>query len=207
MKKIVFKLLHDMECSWWYRGRASVVRAVLNQTVQNKLQNGLDFGAGYGGMYKLLLEYCENVYGFEPDNGARIKVAERGYTSTYSMQEDIPSNSYDLIGLFDVVEHIEDDAHFIHTQRGLLIENGLLVITVPAFQFLWSKHDVEHQHFRRYSRKNLRKLLESNGFKVEKISYWNMSLFTPAVFVRLLGLYFRKIVRTRGYPYESLFCY
>lgn len=188
MKKIAFKLLRDMERSWWYEGRTSVVRAVLNQTMQNKLQKGLDFGAGYGGMYELLSEYCENVYGFEPDVGARVKAAERGYVSTYSTQEDILANSYDLVGLFDVVEHIEDDMHFISTQRDLLTDNGLLVITVPAFQFLWSKHDVEHHHFRRYSRKSLRKLLEDNGFKVERISYWNMSLFLPAASVRLLGL-------------------
>lgn len=187
MEKVAFKLLHGMERSWWYEGRARVVRGALMKSIPTRLLNGLDFGAGFGGMYGLLSIYCKNVEGFEPDIEACAVAKQRGYSTTYSTQKEIPHKKYDLVGLFDVVEHIEDDNNFVQFLRKVTSNNGLVVITVPAFPFLWSKHDIKHHHFRRYSKKSLKRLLEDNGFRIESMNYWNTSLFIPAACARILG--------------------
>jgi len=95
-------------------------------------------------------------------------------------------NSYDLVCAFDVVEHIEDDYNAAAEIHRVLRENGKVYLTVPAFQFLWTEHDVINHHYRRYTRKSLEKLLLDAGFQVDYSSYFNSILFIPIFLVRML---------------------
>lgn len=147
----------------------------------------LDFGAGYGAMYSECKQLGSPVYAFEPDAAARAIAATRGYKAIYGTKEEALSRRYARIGLFDVVEHIEDDRAFLQSLHGALTPDGLLVITVPAFSFLWSEHDVSHGHFRRYTRQSLATLLQETEYEIMGLSYWNMILFLPAALVRLTG--------------------
>lgn len=187
MERKAFQLLHDAEASWWYRARALVVERVLAHYSLGT-QTILDLGAGFGGMAQTLHDYGE-VDAFEPDSEARVVAQERGYRTVLdtSNHEALPNDTYSLIAILDVLEHTPDDAAFLAKLHQVLTKNGALIITVPAFQFLWSEHDVEHHHYRRYSKRSLRKVLEAHGFEVSFISYWNMLLFFPATLVRLLG--------------------
>ena len=97
------------------------------------------------------------------------------------------AQKWDLVGLFDVVEHIEDDKSFLLRLREILNDRGWLAITVPAFPFLWSTHDVNLHHYRRYTKTTLKKVLEETQYDIEYASYWNMSLFLPAAAMRLMG--------------------
>ena len=188
MKKEGFDLLGEAEQSWWYKGRALAIRATLARArVVVPIRPVLDFGAGFGGMYAELARLSSQIDAFEPDADARAVAAQNGYTSTYTTAEEALSKQYGLIGLFDVIEHIEDDLFFLRSLHEALVPEGLLVITVPAFQFLWSEHDVTHQHFRRYSKRSLTDLLTGAGYEIVAISYWNTLLFIPAAVVRLLG--------------------
>jgi hypothetical protein len=74
----------------------------------------------------------------------------------------------------------------------MLKPGGALIIFVPAFMFLWSKHDVGNKHHRRYRLFELKKTLEQNGFIVERKSYWNFSLFLPVAFVRSIKRVFQR---------------
>lgn len=188
MKKEAFKLLQEAEQSWWYKGRSLVIRAMITRSrITTPLESILDFGAGFGGMHSELTNLSPQVYAFEPEENARIVVAHHGYTATYSTSAEALSKSYSLIGLFDVIEHIEDDKTFLASLNKALVPDGLLVITVPAYQFLWSGHDVIHQHFRRYTRHSLSNLITNAGYEILTISYWDTFLFLPAAFMRLLG--------------------
>lgn len=188
MKREAFTLLHDMESSWWYRGRAVIVQSALSRST-GAMQNeeALDFGAGYGGMYEVLRLYCANVYASEPDALARTESRTRGYIDVFASDEEALVRRYSLVGMFDVVEHTEDDSAGVRNIAKALVSGGYVAITVPAFQFLWSVHDVNHHHFRRYAKTTITKLLEQNGFEVVFISYWNMTLFIPAALLRLFG--------------------
>lgn len=147
-----------------------------------------DVGAGYGGMLPLLKHYG-NVSAYEPDREARASCVERGYdhVALLSPNEALPQNTYSLIAAFDVLEHTEDDRAFLSMLHLALIDGGGVIMTVPAYPFLFGQHDIEHHHFRRYTRKALMRLLEESGFTVRYVSYWNMLLFIPAALMRLSG--------------------
>jgi 2-polyprenyl-3-methyl-5-hydroxy-6-metoxy-1,4-benzoquinol methylase len=93
---------------------------------------------------------------------------------------------FDLIALLDVLEHIDDDVASLRTIHDLLRPGGMLVLTVPACQWLWSPHDSVLHHYRRYSRKRLSQLLSATGMHVQRISYYTGFLF-PAVAAQRLS--------------------
>lgn len=187
MKIDAFKLLHDMEDSWWYKGRMILVDKLLRRLkkVNNKI---LDFGSGYGGMYDTLAKYGK-VYAFEIDKGGLISCKERGYEKIYSSADDVYNlkSDLDLVVMCDVLEHIEDDDGTLRSINNILRDKGYLLMTIPAYKWLWSIHDDEHKHYRRYTRGQINSLLNKNGFEVDYSSYWNLFLFVPALIVRLFG--------------------
>lgn len=92
---------------------------------------------------------------------------------------------FDLIITLDLLEHLDDNKILKEFYRALK-PTGYLIVTVPAFEFLWSEHDEALHHKRRYNKSHLREILKSNGFITEKISYWNFFLFLPIVAMRLI---------------------
>lgn len=102
------------------------------------------------------------------------------------LYRSIPSGKlYDIIIAVDVVEHVKEDRQFVELLSRHLAPNGLLLISVPAFQFLWSKHDIFLEHYRRYRIKSLALLISSCGVSVLKSSYLYVFLFPLIVIVRL----------------------
>jgi len=97
----------------------------------------------------------------------------------------IPEHNYDVVGAFDVIEHIPDDVGAMASIARLLKPGGKLVMTVPAHQWMWSAHDVVNHHQRRYSKASLKRLIEASPFKLEAIGYFNSLLFPVAVAERL----------------------
>ena len=186
MEKKAFEILHAMERSWWYRGRSRVL-AQLTKRAGKTPQTILDFGAGWGGMYEELSARDAKVYAYEPDEKTRESCRQRGYAEVFATEEQALARTYDCISILDVLEHIEDDNAFLEKAKQALAPGGYLLLSVPAFQFLWSPHDVEHHHFRRYELPVLTKRLQQAGYSVRTISYWNTLMFVPAALLRLLG--------------------
>jgi len=98
-----------------------------------------------------------------------------------------PADSYDLIALLDVLEHVPDDKGSLAAIRGQLKPGGALLLTVPANRWMWSAHDVAHHHHRRYRKSEIEKLALDAGFRIELLSPFNSLLFPPIAAVRLLG--------------------
>jgi SAM-dependent methyltransferase len=98
---------------------------------------------------------------------------------------EVADARYDLIGAFDVIEHIKDDAAAIASIAVKLRPGGKFVMTVPAHQWMWSAHDVVNHHQRRYSKSALRTLFESSPLKLETSGYFNSLLFPAALAERL----------------------
>lgn len=205
MERKAFELLNQMERSWWYRARARVSRTALVRSGISHVADVLDFGAGFGGMYDSLKQTGERIFAFEPDTEADTAARKRGYADVFSSEESaLKAITYDLIAAFDVVEHIENDHAFLRHAFTSLKPGGHIVITVPAFPFLWSIHDVNHHHYRRYTSASMSAALQTSGFDVVYSSYWNMCLFVPAALMRLLG---RSGDSALGLPYilDSIF--
>jgi len=111
------------------------------------------------------------------------------------------------IGLFDVLEHIEDDEDFLTKTRTLLVPNGRLYITVPAYQTLWSKEDYLAGHYRRYRLKELIDKLKISGYEIDYATYFFMLLAIPILFFRTipskLMLYDKKDPLKAGGEYKK----
>ena len=90
----------------------------------------------------------------------------------------------DAVGLFDVLEHIEDDVNFLSQIHQILNDNGLFILSVPAYNLLWSNEDKIAGHFRRYKKKELEILLKTSGFEILFSSYFFSILFLPIFLLR-----------------------
>lgn len=188
MRREAFNVMHNIEDSWWYKGRAYVVYNVLDTFLKTKnIENVLDLGSGFGGMFPYLSKYGK-VSAMELDEEARVFCQNRGYNQTFATSEEAFSEeNFSLVGMFDVLEHVEDDKKIVGEIFKNITSGGHIVITVPAYNWLWSVHDVEHHHYRRYTAKHLKKILSEAGFVIEYSSYWNFCLFFPIAILRLLG--------------------
>ncbi len=118
---------------------------------------------------------------------ARKRCGETVRVLEGSIPEGLPANEvFGLIGLFDVLEHLENPVPALQALRKNLAPGGTLVITVPAFPFLWSKHDESNHHFRRYTRTSLATELNAAGFSITFDTHYNIALFPPIAAVRVL---------------------
>jgi SAM-dependent methyltransferase len=91
---------------------------------------------------------------------------------------------FDLVLMLDVLEHFDDDRAVVAAARRVLRPGGTLFVSVPAFQALFSEHDVRLQHRRRYSARQLRDVLEAGGFVVRRLTYTNVAALPPAAVLR-----------------------
>jgi SAM-dependent methyltransferase len=99
----------------------------------------------------------------------------------------LPKHSFDLIMFLDMIEHLDQDLPSLLQAKQYLKDQGQLLITVPAYQFLWSAHDEIHHHKRRYTKKQLTELLQQAGYEVIFSSYFNTFLFPLIAIARLIG--------------------
>ena len=173
---------------WWFCGRRSIAETVIAGLGLPKEASIVEIGAGTGGNIAMLEQFGE-VQAVEMSDLARqIAWEKTGREFLYGYLPDripVAPGSVDLICLFDVLEHVDEDEASLAAMRDLLKPGGRIVLTVPAHQWLWSAHDVGLHHMRRYSRSQLRNRIEQAGYRVEKLTYTNSALFPLAIMARL----------------------
>ncbi|TGE20600.1 class I SAM-dependent methyltransferase [Hymenobacter aquaticus] len=177
------------EQHWWFVARRE---AVFNQIQQLNLPPSariLEIGCS-GGPLMLALRAAgyQNLHGIDVSE-VGIRVAQsRGLTNVAVMDGahlEFADNSFDLVIASDVLEHIENEQQALSEWRRVLCPKGQLIVFVPAFKSLWSRHDEVNYHFRRYSLPQLRAVVEQSGLGISRASYWNSALFFPAAVMRL----------------------
>jgi len=187
-----FAFLFEMEKRhFYYIGRREIILDVLRRNVKNLTNSRmLEIGCGNGSIMTYLMNNDIKI------EGGDIFMEALGYcrqqtTKTNLYRLDILSlpfdNDFDIIGAFDVLEHIDNDQKAITEIKNALRPGGYLVLTVPAYQFLWSNFDESAHHKRRYTRNELITKLETSGFNVRKISYYMFFLFPLLATIRLIG--------------------
>lgn len=163
----------------WYQSRSECVLSVIKKI---KPQNLADIGSSDMFLTKKLKNFVAgNLYAVDlifSEDG----VVEDGIKCLRYIK-DLPDNEIDCVTLMDVLEHIDDDVSFYKEAISKLKSGGTVLVTVPAFQFLFSAHDERARHKRRYNRKQLLTLLKQDGIEVEYCHYFYTSLFK----MRLLG--------------------
>lgn len=189
MEAEVFSRMARLESRhWWFCARRRILKTMLDHfRPRGEVLEILEAGCGTGGNLPMLSEYG-NLYAFELDPLALEIARSRGFVVEQGFLPDqIPfsDKQFDLILLLDVLEHVEADESSLEALRALLKPGGRLILTVPALPLLWSAHDDHHHHFRRYSRKTLRKEAHAAGLQVRLLSYFNCFLFPAVALIRV----------------------
>ena len=157
------------ESSFWFNHRNEIINATIKKFPFTG--NFADIGGGNGFQSKYLsAKFPERkIYFVEPSYPDCLNARKRNVDNIYNIFfQDFPFRQSNIggIGLFDVLEHIEDDAGFL-SELGSLVEKGThIYITVPAYQWLWSDVDDYSEHFRRHDRKSINELAEKCGMNV-----------------------------------------
>jgi SAM-dependent methyltransferase len=184
------------DTSYWFQHRADCVVACLNLFAP--AGPVLDIGGGNGHVSLAMKRAGFEVILLEPSAEGVKNARHRGIEPvlcTTLEDSGLKKHCVAAAGLFDVLEHVADDAGFLRRIHTILRANGLLYLTVPAFEFLWSRHDDRVGHFRRYSLRGLIPLLEACGFSVEFCSYLFAPLVMPIFLLRSLPTRLRLVPR------------
>lgn len=190
MEKKEYEILFEMEDDyWWYKELRRLVFSVIDKAFQD--ENGLrllDAGCGTGGLLAHI--NIHNVYGFDISEESikfcKIKKLRNILRASVS---NIPfsSNSFDMVISLDVLYHlgVKNDSMVLREFYRVLAKGGVLLINLPAYNFLKSTHDKAIHTRQRYIRKDLKKKIENAGFKIVKITYRNTILFPFISTIRL----------------------
>jgi SAM-dependent methyltransferase len=176
---------------WWFAARRKILARIIERQIRPRRDARiLEIGCGTGANLDLLARYGR-VEGIEPDPQARAFASARSGIEicggTLPGGAEIADGCYDLIALFDVLEHIEDDGGALRELSTKLAPGGRLLITVPAMPWLWSAHDVAHHHHRRYTAAGLRQALAAGGLRPSYLTHFNTLLFPLVVAARGWG--------------------
>ena len=192
MEESLFSVYHREEGSWWWsEGRRKLVTSLLR-----KYGNGqaypriLEIGCGTGALLKELSQ-SSAAYGLDISPKALEFCLERELNSV--CLGDITSlpfrdDQFDAVVCVDVFEHVDDDAAALREVRRICKPGGRLIATVPAFQFLWSRRDVQLHHKRRYTLAQVKQRVRREGFKILKATYVNILLFVPLLAMVKMGM-------------------
>lgn len=176
----------EAERHWYYRGKAEALRCYLPAAPRSIL----DVGAGSGIFSRWLLQTTPAERALCVDPGYPRDWDEDVNGKPIRFRRDYAGTDADLILMMDVLEHVDDDAGLLAAYRDKAPSGSQLLITVPAFQFLWSGHDVFLEHKRRYSLPEIERLVERVGLRRERSSYYFGFVLPIAASVRLAGRFF-----------------
>jgi SAM-dependent methyltransferase len=186
---------------WWFVGRRAVLKSFIEAFDLTSESRVLEVGSGTGGNLQMLSEFGK-VMAIEMDPTAREMSIRKTNGEVEVRHGRCPDNigfedhSFQLICMFDVLEHVDEDEQTLSALRRLLSSNGRLLVTVPAFSWLWSSHDEFLHHKRRYSADHFKRIAANAGLRLERLSYFNTLLFPLGMLARWQDRVLRRSVST-----------
>ena len=174
---------------WWWRTRERILLRELDAMLHIR-SNGvriLDIGCGAGLFFEALQRFG-TVEGLESDSTAIAQSgAWRGSIHQGYLDDSFkPEGRYDVVLMLDVLEHVDDPDDLLSRTTGILAAGGRVVITVPAFRWLWTRHDDLNHHLRRYTARELAASLTRAGLRPVRSRHLFHSLMVPKLLVRLV---------------------
>lgn len=182
---------------WWLAGKYRIIVDVVRRRFrpEGREPRILDLGCGPGNLLDYLVPHGA-TYGSDFSGDALRFCAARGFLRLFRadfVRLPVRSDSFDLVTCIDVLEHLEDDRGAVSELHRVLRPRGMLVVSVPAFNFLWGDHDTLYGHHRRYTTGELRERLEAAGFRMLKLSYFEPLFVAPLwLFRNLKKLFVRE---------------
>lgn len=184
---------------WWFVARRRIVCSLLTPLLPPSRPRILDVGCGMGSTLKALEDLGEAV-GADISEEALAACRRRGCRDVRLIGEQglpFAEGEFDAVLSLDVLEHIEDDRGALAEYLRVTKPGGILLLTVPAYRWLWSAHDDINHHRRRYLRRPLADLLLGAGWKIERLSYFCSYLFPLVASVRIMTRTLSRVFRFR----------
>jgi SAM-dependent methyltransferase len=184
MKPAELQLLTSLEDRhWWYRERRAILRKELRRLPV--AGRALDIGAAGGGNTRVLQAHGWQAVALEYSDSVADVAKARGISAIRADARDLPlmSDSCGLVTAFDILEHIDEDYLAAAEIARVLKPGGTALIAVPCDMALWSAHDDEVGHVRRYTRPELVTVIQKAGLRVDEVWSWNV-LLRPVVALR-----------------------
>jgi len=174
---------------WWWEGRRSLIEMLLNS---RKLSKILDIGCGTGETLSFLKNTYPKtkLYGVDILGSAVKFTKSRGLKNIYKTSANklpFKDNYFDAVLFLDVLEHIKDDDKAIKEAKRVLKKKGVIIITAPGLKFIWSDHDTKQGHYRRYTRRDVKRLAINNKLIPVCVGYFNFFFCLPISVIRLLS--------------------
>jgi SAM-dependent methyltransferase len=172
---------------WWFAGRQQIVLGEIGRLPVAAPARVLDVGCGSGRILEQLSR-LGSLAGLDSSEDSIAAARDRVVGDIrLGLAESLPweDESFDLVLALDVIEHTPDDRRTLREMLRVTRPGGRLVLTVPAYELLWSDHDVASGHYRRYRRRTLRPALIEAGWEVERLTAFNSWLLPAAALVRL----------------------
>lgn len=174
---------------FWWVTRRSFVKSIYEEYAANGgVGTVLDVGCGSGVTASMLTELGAEVTGVDLDVHRNVGAQPDGSRLVRADYLEIRPDlgTFDFVVALDSVEHFEDERAVLDALFQSTCSGGRALVTVPAFQWLWSSHDVDSHHYRRYTRSSLRDALTSAGFTVDRVGYLFLALIGPKSVTALL---------------------
>ncbi len=192
MERDEYRIMNHIERSyWWFVGKRFLVKSALEQLYVDGLSNGktLDIGCGTGMIMRLL-------QGFGPAYGTELSWEAIRFLKQRDLELIIRSdanealsfkdNTFSVVTCLDVLEHLDNDFSLLKEMLRVCKSGGHVIVTVPAFELLWSPHDTALHHKRRYTKQQMLEKIRHFNCTVVKCSYYNAILLLPVLVVRKL---------------------
>ncbi len=180
---------------WWYRARRRILEHAVSSFVAHN-PRALTVGVGARREAEMLSQYSRLV----AIDRAPINPECREFSLAAradALALPFADGSFDAVFIFDVLEHLDDEKALAELRR-VMTKDARLLVTVPAFMFLFGRQDVVSEHKRRYRLGPLARLLEGSGFRVDYATYFNTLLFPPIALIRVLRRIFPEPASTEA---------
>jgi SAM-dependent methyltransferase len=204
MKEEIYELTYMIEQTyWWYVARRQIIRTQVARflparSAQSVPPRILDYGCGTG-INLFWLSTLGNVYGLDTSERGVAFCMQRGLSQVAHVHGSLSHGNpfgqpFDLITMLDVLEHIDDDVAILKQLGTWLKPEGILLVTVPAYEFLWSGEDYVSDHKRRYTKRRISHVFRQIGYEIVKLSYFN-TLLLP---VQVLTILWKRLFSPRS---------
>jgi SAM-dependent methyltransferase len=184
------------ERHWWYTARRSILEKVLQRVYGEGVPKGTlyDLGCGVGANLPVLEKFGPTMgvdMSAEAVEFCRRRGRDNVTQANLNVLEGIPEGSGSVVVLADVIEHLDDERPCLDAAYRALAPGGALIVTVPAYMFLWGPSDELNHHKRRYTADLLRSVIEP-AFRIEHLTYFNTLLFGLVAAGRMAEILFKR---------------
>ena len=187
--EVYLRHIENYKDHWWFQSRKNIIEKIIKKNVKKKKLKILDFGSGSGVNLLMLSKYGHvSIFETHKETQKYLKKLYKG--KKFKVLNSLKKQKFDLILMADVLEHIKNDKKQIKFLLKKLNKNGKILLTVPAFRYLFTHKDIILGHYRRYNITEIREIFKK--FKVLKLTYFNFLLFVPIA----LSLIFFKMLKS-----------